>query len=82
MIIAAVKAYAVARAGEPERYTMHPANWLRDKRWTDQPATADGGPPIIDGITGEPVAVARPRRESESESWDDLVGEIDNGPLT
>ena len=54
-IIAGAKAYAVARQGEPERYTMNPANWLRDGRWKDAaPAGA-----VIDE-QGNVVAVEQP----------------------
>lgn len=45
-LFAAMKAYAETRAGQDEQYTAHPATWLNQERWTDEPpklTTLQGG---------------------------------------
>lgn len=42
-ITAGARHYAAAREGQESRYTAHPATWLNQMRWTDQPdAVPDG----------------------------------------
>src|SRR5262249_6126095 len=62
VIIEAAKQYAVkeqariAREGKPE-CTKYPGNWLRDRRWTDRLPNGL----VLDGVSGEPVAVEQPQ---------------------
>lgn len=50
-VIAAAARYATTRAGEDPRYTAHPATWLNNERWNDQPADTtppgDDPPPSV-----------------------------------
>lgn len=34
-LIAAMRRYAQSRAGEPEKFTLHPTTWLNQQRWLD-----------------------------------------------
>ena len=67
----AAKRYAIERRGEPARYTFKPENWLKAGHWKDPPP--DGL--VIDGETGEPVAVEQPQpqhrqyRDPSAERW-------------
>ena len=36
-LFSAMRDYAASRAGEDERYTVHPATWLNQERWNDEP---------------------------------------------
>lgn len=36
-LLAGARRYAAERANENPRYTKHPAAWLDDERWTDEP---------------------------------------------
>ena len=38
----AMLAYAKAREGEDQQYTVHPATWLNQRRWEDDPAGING----------------------------------------
>jgi len=38
-IIAAMRAYASTRHGEDEKFTVHPATWLSQRRWEDELGT-------------------------------------------
>lgn len=38
----AIQRYATSRAGEDDQFTVHPATWLNQERWTDQIATTNG----------------------------------------
>lgn len=40
-LLAGIRRYAATRAGQDEQYTVHPATWLNQGRWADEPA---GGP--------------------------------------
>jgi hypothetical protein len=50
-----MRRYAAERTGQNQQYTLHPATWLNKRRWEDEAPAADGGPPTIDGVTGEVV---------------------------
>jgi hypothetical protein len=52
---AGAKSYQQARLGQDERYTKHPAKWLRDGCWLDEESPQGEGPPIIDNHTGEVI---------------------------
>ncbi|MBK5960263.1 hypothetical protein CCR97_18950 [Rhodoplanes elegans] len=41
-IIAGAQRYAAERAGQEERYTAHPATWIRGQRWLDDPTPRGG----------------------------------------
>ena len=34
-LLAAVKAYAASRVGEPPQFTPHPSTWFNQERWAD-----------------------------------------------
>jgi hypothetical protein len=76
VLIAGARRYAGERAGQESRYTKHPATWLNGGCWHDEPAARADGPPIIDGVTGEPVAAAPSRRRNEPKTWAELVEEV------
>jgi hypothetical protein len=57
VIIAGVEMYAVTRAGEPQKYTKHPATWLNHECWEDEPPSGaiideDGNVIAIDADAG------------------------------
>jgi biotin operon repressor len=37
-LLAGIRRYAASRAGQDEQYTVHPATWLNQGRWADEPA--------------------------------------------
>ena len=37
-LLAGIRRYAASRAGQDETYTAHPATWLHQGRWADEPA--------------------------------------------
>jgi hypothetical protein len=41
-ITAAMRRYAIERAGQDPRYTKHPSTWLKDGCWADEPANPRG----------------------------------------
>lgn len=45
-ILAGVKRYAAARAGQDAKFTKTPAAWLNSDCWLDQPATNSGHVPL------------------------------------
>jgi hypothetical protein len=74
VIIAGAGAYARKRAaeiedGDPERYTKHPANWLKEGCWD---ASGDGGP-ILDerGDAVTPQHGSNGHDSDPSPGWDD-----------
>lgn len=74
-LIAGARRYAAEREGEPPRYTAYPATWLNGDRWQDE--AGEGGPPIIDGITGD--AIESPRRHNghrREETWEDIARQV------
>jgi hypothetical protein len=76
-LIAGAKRYAAERADQDPRYTKHPATWLNKGCWADEPAS-DGGPPIIDGITGDVIESPTPPRRNgyhHEKTWDDVYRE-------
>ena len=36
-LLAGVRRYAAARLGQDESFTAHPATWLNQERWSDEP---------------------------------------------
>jgi hypothetical protein len=36
-ILEGARRYAVERAGQEQTYTKHPANWLREQAWENEP---------------------------------------------
>jgi hypothetical protein len=57
-IMAGIRRYAASRAGQDEQYTVHPATWLNQGRWDDEPA-------------GGSQQGAGPKRElTEAEKWE------------
>ena len=81
VLIEGAKRYAGERAGQDPKFTKHPATWLRGGCWEDEPPPrADGGPPTIDGRTGEVIA-PRPRRDRDhEETWDEIIAKAAKGP--
>jgi hypothetical protein len=79
-LIAAVKAYAAGRLGQDPQYTKHPATWLNKGCWEDEASAGDGGPPTIDGKTGEIIPTpARGNgglRNARGQTWDDVAREV------
>lgn len=73
-LVMAARRYAGERAGQDPRYTKHPATWLNGGCWEDEPPPRADGPPVIDGVSGEPVAVA-PRRSGPL-TWRDVIEEV------
>jgi hypothetical protein len=73
---AGARRYAGERAGQEPRYTKHPATWLNGGCWEDEAPPRAGGPPMIDGVTGEPVAVAPARRRGGPQTWEDVSEEL------
>ncbi len=68
-ILAAAMTYAggVQVQGREEQWIKEAKNWLSEERWKDPPptpgrngATPHNGAPVLDGVTGEPIAAARP----------------------
>ena len=37
-LLEGIRRYATSRAGQDEQYTVHPATWLNQGRWADEPA--------------------------------------------
>ena len=37
-LLEGIRRYAATRAGQDEQYTVHPATWLNQGRWADEPA--------------------------------------------
>ena len=64
--IEGARRYAAARSGEDQKFTKHPAGWLRDGCWQDEPS-ADGV--TIDNATGQVIA----RRKPQHRTWDDVI---------
>jgi Helix-turn-helix domain len=79
-VVARAAAYSVERAeairdGDNPKWTLHPATWLKKRKFNDPPASAAGGPPVIDGVTGEEIPQApAPRRNSGS--WTAVADEM------
>lgn len=85
LLIAGAKRYAAERYGQDPRYTKHPTTWLNGGCWHDD--APSGGPPIIDGVTGEEIVPAAPPRRRESpktwaETADELLRELDEQERT
>jgi hypothetical protein len=81
VLIAAVKRYADERAGQDPQYTKHPATWLNKGCWQDETSPPDGGPPVIDGVTGEVIPmpgrrVDGRRRNEHGQTWDDCLNAV------
>jgi hypothetical protein len=54
-LIAGAQRYATKRAGEDPRWTKLAVNWLREERWTDEPAPQQREMPFsINGGAGRP----------------------------
>jgi hypothetical protein len=70
-LVAGARRYAAERAGQDARYTKHPTTWLNGGCHEDEPA----GGVVIDGKTGEPVAVI-PKRPATKQTNLDLVPEV------
>jgi hypothetical protein len=47
-LFSAMKEYAASRRGEEERYTCHPATWLNQERWNDEPIKPKAKPSGLD----------------------------------
>jgi hypothetical protein len=60
VIVEGIARYARERAGQDERYTAHPKTWLREERWTDEPARSNGAVVTLDNETGAVIEVAQP----------------------
>jgi hypothetical protein len=56
----AAKRSAEIRDGDPPKFTLHPATWLNDGCWTDEPDNNTA--PVIDQ-DGNPVEDERPKRD-------------------
>jgi hypothetical protein len=46
-ICEAMAKYALARAGQDDQFTLHPATWLNSECWLDQPPQTNGAAPPI-----------------------------------
>jgi hypothetical protein len=57
-IMAGIRRYAASRAGQDEQYTVHPATWLNQGRWDDEPAT------------GYQQGSGQKRELTEAEQWE------------
>jgi hypothetical protein len=70
-IVNGARRYASERAGQEAKFTKHPEKWLRGGCWDDQ---QQGGPPTIDGITGDIVPAQR-----AAKTWEDIDNKIARG---
>ena len=73
---AGAKRYAGERAGQDPRFTKHATTWLNGGCWSDEPPPTADGPPIIDGVTGELVEVAKPRSHRGPKTWAKVSAEL------
>ena len=78
-VVARAAVYAVERAaairtGDLPKWTLYPANWLRDGKFKDPPP-----PGVVIDQSGAVVAVAeepRQRRRGEPKTWAEVAAEI------
>jgi uncharacterized protein YdaU (DUF1376 family) len=63
----AMKRYAASRVGEPSAYTVHPATWLNQERWLDEPTKANGA-------AGNPLHVMSPEIAAEEKKMREKMG--------
>lgn len=49
-LIAGIRRYAEERAGKDRQYTVHPATWLNQERWADEPERSDDFHNQIDAL--------------------------------
>lgn len=56
-LVAAMRRYAASRAGQDERFTLHPATWLQHGHWSDEL------PDVPRELTPEEVAANKDRRD-------------------
>jgi hypothetical protein len=73
LMIGGAKRHAIARAGEPSKYTKDPANWIKGEHWNDElPGT---GPPLLDESGNEIIEPPSPRpsRPQSIEEAADIV---------
>jgi hypothetical protein len=82
-LIEGAKRYAGERAGQDPKFTKHPATWLNGGCWEDEPPNASGGPPVLDGATGEIIPTTQPPRRSRFEEFQaemlaKFCGEVSN----
>jgi hypothetical protein len=75
-LIEGAKRYAAERAGQDPKYTRNPATWLNGGCWEDEAPPRAGGPPTLDGVTGEEVPTPRPRSNNGSSSWVDNAAAV------
>jgi hypothetical protein len=83
VLIAGAKRYAIERHGEPTKYTKQPATWLNKGSWTNEASNDEA--PIIDGVSGEPIASARRNRPDHQKTWkeigEEFLAEVGDGSV-
>ena len=57
-LLEGIRRYATSRAGQDEQYTVHPATWLNQGRWADEPAA------------GYAQGQGQKREMTEDEKWE------------
>ena len=57
-LLEGIRRYAATRAGQDEQYTVHPATWLNQGRWADEPAA------------GYAQGQGQKREMTEDEKWE------------
>ena len=76
ILIKAMLTYAGTQAGKDPAYTAHPATWLNQKRWLDEPDKPNGNGSLDLGVP--PELAARIRRAQESEETAQKEREAEN----
>jgi hypothetical protein len=78
VMIARARVYAIERAtaiagGDPPKFTVYPATWLKKKKWNDPPP-----PGLVVAEAGHPLAIEQQEEDGEEESYevrfDNLIG--------
>jgi hypothetical protein len=67
-------AYASATAGKDPNFTKHPAGWLRDGRWADEPEIEGAERPHPSNTRAADRAVWADVFAAEQAGWPDLPG--------
>ena len=80
-LFSAISRYAELRKVQDERYTVHPATWLNQERWTDEIPLSNFQPPQIRSTPNDAAEIARQAAAEFRSRMDCGPGPNSSGPL-